>query len=262
MIEHYIPSLSTYSSDVDQLVWLVTILVGFWFVAAEVMFFWLIWRFRARAGVAAQYVTGKEKRLKRWINVPHTLILVCDVLIIVAAIRVWYKVKQTLPPADETVRVISQQWTWTFQQPGPDGRLDTPDDIFSADTLHVPVNRTVHFQLESKDVLHSFFVPVFRLKQDAVPGRVITGWFRATRTGVHDIRCSQICGVAHGIMSAEIEIQSQEQHAAWMRSHAGTPIGAFHAGAGGAAPAPAGTTTADAPRAALAAAAAAADTRN
>ena len=220
MIEHWIPSLSTYSGDIDKLVWLVTILVGFWFFAAEFMFFWLIFRFREKKGVPAMYVTGKEKHLKAWLNIPHSIILVCDAVIIVAAIYVWHEVKQTNPAPDEIVRVISQQWTWEFQQPGPDGRLDTPDDIFSPDTLHVPVGKTVQFQLESKDVLHSFFIPVFRVKQDAVPGRVITGWFKATQTGVHDIRCTQICGIAHGIMSGEIDIQSAAEHDAWMKSHA------------------------------------------
>ena len=110
MIDRFVQSLSTYSGDVDQLVVLITVLVGFWFVAAEVMFFWLIFRFRAKDGVAAQYVTGKEKHLKRWINIPHTLILICDVVIIVAAVRVWMKVKQTSPPPDEVVRVTAQQW--------------------------------------------------------------------------------------------------------------------------------------------------------
>ena len=216
MIERYVHSLSTYSGDIDQLVWLVTILVGAWFLAAEAMFFWLIFRFRAKDGVPALYVTGKEKHLKRWINYPHVLILICDVVIIVAAVRVWVKVKETLPPADEVVRVTSQQWTWTFLQPGRDGRLDTADDIRTVDSLHVEVGRTVHFQLESKDVVHSFFVPVFRLKQDAIPGRTITGWFKATAPGIHDVRCAEICGVAHGMMSGEIVIETPQQHAAWM----------------------------------------------
>ncbi len=225
MIEHYVPSLSTYSGDVDRLVWLITILVGVWFLAAEAMFFWLIFRFRARPGVPAQYVTGKEKHVKRWINIPHTLILVCDVVIIVAAVRVWVKVKQTMPPADETVRIISQQWAWTFQHPGPDGQLDTADDITTEDSLHVPVGKTIQFQLESKDVLHSFFVPVLRLKQDAVPGRTITGWFQATKPGIHDIRCAEICGIAHGVMGAEIVVETPQQHAAWMQAHAALASG-------------------------------------
>ena len=219
MTPHFIHTGSSYAGDVDQLVWIVTWLVGVWFIAAEAMFFWLLYRFRARDGVKSQYITGKEKHLKRWINYPHTLILICDAIIIVAAIRVWVTVKQTLPPADETVRVIGQQWTWTFVQAGADGRLDTGDDITTTDSLHVEVGKTYHFQLESKDVLHSFFVPIFRLKQDAVPGRRITGWFKPTEIGVHDILCAEICGIGHGVMGAHILIESAEQHHAWVQAH-------------------------------------------
>jgi cytochrome c oxidase subunit 2 len=66
-------------------------------------------------------------------------------------------------------------------------------------------------------VLHSFSVPVFRLKQDAVPGRVITGWFRATRPGTYDIQCTQICGMGHGLMAAHIIVETPQQLAAWMK---------------------------------------------
>ena len=176
-----LPSASTFSGDIDGLVVLVTLLTGVWFIATQIMFFWLLWRFRAGNSPKSQYITGKEPHLKRWINIPHTLILLCDVVIIVAAVRVWVKVKQTLPPPDDTVRVVGQQWTWTFQHSGSDGTLDTADDVWTSDTLHVAEGKTYHFLLESKDVLHSFFVPVFRLKQDAIPGRTITGWLRRPR---------------------------------------------------------------------------------
>ena len=214
-----LPSASTFSGDIDGLVVLVTVLVGAWFVATQIMFFWLMWRFRARPGVPSQYITGKEPHLKRWINIPHTLILICDVVIIIAAVRVWVKVKQTLPPSDDTIRVVGQQWTWTFQHSGADGTLDTADDVWTSDTLHVAVGKTYHFLLESKDVLHSFFVPVFRLKQDAIPGRTITGWFKATKTGSYDILCAEICGIGHGIMGARIVIDTPEQQAAWVQQH-------------------------------------------
>lgn len=213
------PSLSTFSGDVDGLILLVSLLVGFWFFATLGMFFWLLWRFRAVDGVKSQYVTGKEPHLKRWINIPHGLVLLCDVIIIIAAVRVWVKVKQTLPPPDDTVRVVGQQWTWTFQHSGTDGALDTADDVWTSDTLHVAEGKTYHFLLESKDVLHSFFVPVFRLKQDAIPGRTITGWFKATKTGEYDILCAEICGIGHGIMGGRIKIESPEEHAAWMQAH-------------------------------------------
>ena len=100
MIDQWVERASSFASDIDWLVLLVTVLVGFWFFAAQAMFFWLLYRFRAREGVPAQYITGKEKHLKRWINIPHYLIILCDVVIIAAAVKVWVHVKQTMPPAD------------------------------------------------------------------------------------------------------------------------------------------------------------------
>jgi cytochrome c oxidase subunit 2 len=220
MIDYFVQNVSSYAGDVDRLVVLVTILVGVWFILAEAVLFWLIFRFRARAGVPAQYITGKEKHLKRWVNIPHYLIIVCDVFIIIAAVQVWVRIKQTLPPADETVRVVARQWVWTFTHAGADQKLDTADDVTTTDEMHVVAGRTYHFQLESLDVLHSFFVPVFRLKQDAIPGRTITGWFQPTRTGTHDILCAEICGIGHGVMGARVVIETPEQHAAWLQANA------------------------------------------
>ena len=85
--------------------------------------------------------------------------------------------------------------------------------------MHVEANKTYVFELTSTDVLHSFSVPVFRLKQDAVPGRTIKGWFHANRTGTFDIQCVEICGIGHGLMPAQIHIESAEAHAAWVRQN-------------------------------------------
>ena len=87
--------------------------------------------------------------------------------------------KQNLP-AGATRRCASsaQQWAWTLRAPGRRRPARHADDITTVDELHVEVGKTYHFKLESRDVLHSFSVPVFRLKQDAIPGRVITGWFK------------------------------------------------------------------------------------
>lgn len=216
MIERFLVQASTYAGSIDGIIMLVFVLVGFWFLAAEGIFFWLIWKFRARPGEKSQYLTGKEKHVKRWVTIPHALVLVCDVFIIIGSVRVWYDVKQRLPEADTTIRVIGQQWAWTFQHPGPDNTLDTADDIFTVDDLHVEVEKTYHFRLESRDVLHSFSVPVFRLKQDAVPGRSITGWFRPTETGEHDVQCAEICGIGHGVMAARIHIEDADTHAQWI----------------------------------------------
>ncbi len=216
MIDRYVEALSTYANDIDNLILLIGVLVGSCFIVCEAIFFYFIVRFRAKDGQRAQYITGEEKSQKRWISYPHLLVLVFDVVIVVGAIRVWYDVKQQLPEPYETVRIVGQQWAWSFVHPGADHQLGTADDIKTVDELHIEVGKVYHFKLESRDVLHSFSVPVFRLKQDAVPGRVITGWFEATGTGTHDIQCAEICGIGHGVMGARIVIETPEQHAAWV----------------------------------------------
>ncbi len=216
MIERYVEALSTYAKDIDNLILLIGVLVGFWFILCEVIFFYFIIRFRAKDGRRAEYITGEEKSHKRWITYPHLLVLVCDVVIVIFAVKVWYDVKQQLPEPYETVRIVGQQWAWSFVHPGADHELRTADDIKTVDELHVEVGKVYHFKLEARDVIHSFSVPVFRLKQDAVPGRVITGWFEATETGTHDIQCAEICGIGHGVMAARIVIESPERHAAWV----------------------------------------------
>lgn len=220
MIERFVQQASTYAGAIDGQILLITLLVGFWFVLAEIVFFWLIFKFRRVDGQKSQYISGEEKQQKRWISIPHYLVLVCDVVILAGAIRVWYEVKQTLPTPDRTVRVIAQQWAWTFVDPGPDNLLDTADDITTVDEMHVEVGKTYHFRLAAKDVVHSFSVPVFRLKQDAIPGREIMGWFKATKTGTFDIQCTEICGIGHGIMGARLHIETPQAHAAWVKANA------------------------------------------
>jgi cytochrome c oxidase subunit II len=216
MLERYSTAASTYAHWIDYQFLLIAVLVGFWLIVAEAVMVWLIFKFRANDGRPTQYITGEETDLKRWITIPHVLVILCDIVIIVPAIMVWYNIKQVLPPPDETVRVIGQQWAWSFQQPGPDGVLDTADDIRTVEELHVKVNTTYHFELMSRDVVHSFAIPAFRLKQDALPGRVITGWFRPNRVGTYDIQCTQMCGVGHAMMAGRIIVETQQDHAAWL----------------------------------------------
>jgi cytochrome c oxidase subunit 2 len=216
MIEQFIPAASTYASDIDTLFTVIFVLVGFWFFLTEFAFFYLILRYRKKEGRPAAYITGDEKDIKRWLNTAHALILVCDVAIVIGAVRVWYDVKQDLPEAQQTVRIMGQQWAWSFVHPGLDGKIDTEDDIETVDELHLQVNTLYHYKLQARDVLHSFSIPVFRLKQDAVPGREITGWFEPTLTGAFDLQCAEICGIGHGLMAARVIIESAEEHAAWI----------------------------------------------
>ncbi|MEN0064032.1 MAG: cytochrome C oxidase subunit II [Myxococcota bacterium] len=216
MIEMLIEPVSTYASEIDFLFVLVTIIVMPWFFAAEGVFFYFLWRYREQPGEKALYVTGNEPELKRWINWPHAAIIALDLIIIAGAVNVWMQVKQNLPDTTNVVRVTAQQWAWTFKHQGPDGELDTEDDIDVGDELHIVVNEPYHFQLESRDVLHSFSIPVFRLKQDAIPGRRITGWFEATKTGTYDIQCTEMCGIGHGLMPARLIVHTPQEYEAWM----------------------------------------------
>lgn len=220
MIEELVPALSTYAKDVDELIILIAFLVGFWYILCNLVFFFFIVKYRARPGVPAEYITGEEKELKRWITIPHLLVLVCDIFIIYGAVRVWVDIKQQLPETPyATVRIVGQQWAWSFVHPGVDGKLDTADDIKTVDKLHIEAHKPYIYELVARDVLHSFSVPVFRLKQDAIPGRVIKGWFQATDTGEFDIQCAEICGIGHGVMMGRIHIETAEQHAAWIAAN-------------------------------------------
>lgn len=239
-IEHYVPRASTYAGDIDRLCNLITFIVGFWFIIAELALFYFIFKFRRKPGVKADYIGGDKKEHKRWITIPHFLIIGCDVVLIAGTIIVWAKVKQTLPEPEETIRVTGVQWAWIFQHPGADGLLDIDDDVTLVDELHVKKGTVYHYELMSQDVLHSFSVPVFRLKQDAVPGRTIRGWFEPNQTGRFDIQCAEICGIGHGLMGANMFIETPEDHMAWLDSQAAITVaeapsdaGAGDAGASG-----------------------------
>lgn len=216
ILNYFLPVASTYAADIDRLFDVVFLLVGVPFLVCVYLLFSFVLRFRKKEGVPAQYITGTEHEYVKWIHWAHIPILTFDVIIVVMAINVWYDIKQDLPEANSTVRVIGQQWAWTFVHPGPDNVIDTADDIVTINELHVSVDTLYHYKLEALDVLHSFSVPVFRLKQDAIPGRVITGWFEPTLTGEFDIQCAEICGIGHALMPARIFIESPTQHAAWV----------------------------------------------
>jgi cytochrome c oxidase subunit 2 len=224
VIEHYIDAVSSYAGDIDDLIFHVTWITTLWFVAAQVLLFGLVIKFKAKDGVRSQYISGEEHHQMQWIEWPHRAVLLFDIFIIYAAITVWYDVKQNLPEPDAEVRIIGQQWSWTFTHPGPDGKFDTEDDIDEVDQLHIASDKIYNYHLEAMDVMHSFSVPVFRLKQDAIPGRTITGWWKAEKNGEWSIQCAEMCGIGHGIMGARIIIESPEAHATWMAKQGGVAV--------------------------------------
>ena len=215
-MEYIIEQASSFAADIDRVILIVAILGGFWLLAAEAVLFYFVFKFRASNNPKAKYITGEKKEEMKWIHWPHNLVLLCDLVIIAFAVKAWYDVKQTLPEPQETIRIVGHQWAWKFVHPGPDGKLGSEDDVETVDELHLKVGKTYHFKLESIDVMHSFSVPVFRLKQDAVPGRVITGWFKPTKEGTFDIQCAEMCGIGHGIMAARMYVHSEGGYRKWI----------------------------------------------
>lgn len=135
----------------------------------------------------------------------------------------WYGFKDFVerrnPPADAyQVEAVSQMWSWTFKY--PNGAISTGGNpaIDEGEGLVVPVNKPVVMRLESNDVLHSFFVPAFRVKQDAVPGRYTSVWFEATEIGEFPLYCAEYCGSKHSRMLATVKVVSQEDFDAWLEA--------------------------------------------
>jgi cytochrome c oxidase subunit II len=115
---------------------------------------------------------------------------------------------QRTPPGAEVVHVVARQWMWDMRY--EDGRRE-----FNA--LHLRQNSPVRLVLSSEDVIHSFFVPAFRLKQDAVPGRVASAWVTPTRTGTYSLFCAQYCGTAHAEMAGTVVVLGPAEFDAWKR---------------------------------------------
>jgi len=112
------------------------------------------------------------------------------------------------PPAEaQEIQVVGRQWMWDVRQ--PNGRREF-------DELHVPTGQAIRLLLTSEDVIHSFFVPAFRVKQDVVPGKTVSLWFEATKAGVYRLFCTQFCGTKHAEMSGEVIALPPEAYAAWL----------------------------------------------
>lgn len=114
---------------------------------------------------------------------------------------------QTPPANSIDIYVQGKQWMWKFSYPeGPNG----------VNTLHVPANRPVRLLMTSRDVIHSFYVPEFRIKQDVIPGRYSETWFEATKPGRYNVYCAEYCGLDHSMMRAEVIVHSPEEYDRWM----------------------------------------------
>ena len=171
-----IPQASTFAAPIDSLFLVVLIVTGIAFVLVEGILIYFLIRYRHRQGQKASYVHGNRRIELAW--TVGTGIAFFSLALY--QYNTWTQIKVALPDRSTAVLVgvSSSQFDWKATYPGEDGALDTADDIKAPiNILHFPLNRPVIIRLDSVDVIHSFFVPAFRVKQDAVPGRPIEFWF-------------------------------------------------------------------------------------
>jgi cytochrome c oxidase subunit 2 len=210
-------NISTYGGDVDAIFYLIYDIVLVWFVLTGGAIVYALIRYRRRPGQGAWYMPGNTFKQYGWILLLGLVVLVLDIGIDVRGEEVWDKIKRHTPPPDVWVRVTGKQFNWEVLYPGPDGAFDTADDLRLDGQLHVPVHQVVHVTLTGKDVIHNFFLPHLRLKQDAMPGRKIPLWFEATEPGEYPIPCAELCGTGHTGMLGRLLVHTPESYAAWVK---------------------------------------------
>src|SRR5215468_1411392 len=180
-----------------------------------VLVFFLI-RYRHREGRRALYTHGNNRLEVIWTIVPA---VICVVLALLSR-RLWADIKQRMPEDAMQIEVTAEQFAWNIRYPGPDGKLNTADDIVTLNQLHFPVGRSVVATLRSKDVIHSFFLPEFRVKQDAVPGMSTRIWFDGMRTGHWEIACAELCGLGHYRMKGFVTVETPQEFEKWLAEQA------------------------------------------
>src|SRR5437899_3333343 len=212
------PAASTYAGDIDFMFTLILVITGIALVIVEAGVIWFSVAYRARPGRRAFYTHGSTKAEVVWSAIPAVTVVILGIM----SNGLWNRIKgrDSVPAGAYPIGVHAKQFEWQITYPGPDRQLGTADDFTVRNQLHVPVGRPVVVHLSAEDVIHSFFVPVFRVKQDAVPGMDINAWFQATVPGTYELGCAELCGLGHYRMRAQVVVHTQEDYDAWMKQAA------------------------------------------
>ncbi len=210
-------NVSTYGSDIDAILSMIYSVTLVWFFLTMGAIALFLALYRHREGRRATYVRGDKLPEAAWILVPVVIVLALDLWMDFRGADAWAKVKGRPPAGRLHVQVTGKQFNWEILYPGPDGRFGTADDLTLDNELHVPVNQVVRVTLKSKDVIHSFFVPNLRLKQDILPGRDIEAWFQATKAGRYEMPCSELCGFGHSGMNGWLYVHPPDEYQKWVK---------------------------------------------
>src|SRR5919197_2897566 len=230
--------LTPLASNWDQMDVTLTItlwITGFVFVAITLFIAYAVIRFRHQKGKRAAY-EPVNKKLEWWLI---GLTSVGIVVMLVPGLFVWAEFVE-VPKDALTFEVVGQQWQWSFRFPGKDGllgRVDTrlisaenpfglhsgnpygQDDVLvQSSELHLPLGKSVKVLLRSKDVVHDFYVPYFRVRMDAMPGMITHFWFTPTHAGTFEIACTEYCGLGHHVMRGQVVVEEEGAFQAWLNA--------------------------------------------
>ena len=193
---------SSIAGEVDALYVFLLLLSAFMTAAIFTMILIFAVRYRRRAGVKAEQIEGSHKLELTWSIVPLGVFMV----IFFWSAIIFFK-QRTPPEGAGTVYVVAKQWMWKLQH--EEGQREI-------NQLHIPVGKDVKLIMTSQDVIHSFYVPAFRIKQDVLPGRYTTTWFRATKAGTYHLFCAEYCGTQHSGMIGSVVVMEPAAYQSWL----------------------------------------------
>ena len=203
---------STVAGNVDALFIFLLIVSGLMSLLIFACILYFAARYRYRPNVPAEQIEGSVPLELTWSVIPFCIFMV---------IFLWGAVvyfRERTPPRDTAeIYTVAKQWMWKFEH--TEGQREINE-------LHVPVGRDVKMIMTSQDVIHSFFVPAFRIKQDVLPGRYTVAWFRATKPGTYHLFCAEYCGSQHSGMIGSVVVMEPAQYEAWMSGTSTGPLSA------------------------------------
>ncbi|MGB7946668.1 MAG: cytochrome c oxidase subunit II [Candidatus Binatia bacterium] len=215
MLQWLPEDVSTFGGEIDSLFYLIYYITAATFILVTVLMIVFLVIYRERPGRRATYSHGNTTLEIIWTIVPAAILIVLSFM----SVSTWAKVKREAPETDFELQVAAKQFNWEIVYPGNDRKFGTEDDRKFDNDLHVPVNKVVRVHLTANDVIHSFFLPNLRLKQDAVPGRTILVWFEATKPGKYELPCAELCGFGHSGMKGWLFVHTPEEYAQWAQEH-------------------------------------------
>lgn len=200
-------SASTFADGVDLSLYIIVGISIFFLFAITAIMIYFVFRYNKKRNPKASNIEGSHTLEIIWTAVPLLLVMVMFYF-------GWtgYKPMRQVPDNALEITAYGQMWKFSFEY--PDGRI--------TDSLVVPIGKAVKLKLFSRDVLHSLFIPAFRLKEDMVPGKNNIMWFEATKTGRFDILCAEYCGQLHSFMLSSVTVLSDTDYNAWLAKAAST----------------------------------------